>query len=91
MVAPDLLSEIDGKISQAPALKIKIVAHGTVNDINDDAGMDPYAIPKELGIFHVLPSSMESMTVENICDRIRANHERFSAKVRHQRNGRRRA
>lgn len=62
------------------ALKIAIVAHGSVHDPNDDGGDDPYAVPKAMGIFRRLPSTNQ-LTVDAIVGRIQANHERVQAKI----------
>jgi ethanolamine-phosphate cytidylyltransferase len=62
------------------ALSITIVAHGSTHDPNDDDGRDPYEVPKAMGIFHELPSSVP-LTVDSIVARIRANHEKMAAKV----------
>ena len=62
------------------ALSISVVAHGETNDVNDDGGLDPYAVPKQMGIFKELPSP-SPLTVDNIVQRIRANHDRMAAKV----------
>ena len=62
------------------ALSISVVAHGSTNDPNDDGGLDPYAVPKQMGLFRELPSP-SSLTVDSIVQRIRANHERMAAKV----------
>lgn len=61
------------------ALKISVVAHGSTNDPNDDAE-DPYGVPKEMGIFHTIPSRVD-LTVDAIVTRIQDNHERMQAKV----------
>jgi len=45
-----------------------------------DEGRDPYAIPKQMGIFKQLPSSLP-LTVDSIVGRIRANHDKMAAKV----------
>jgi len=62
------------------ALNISIVAHGSTNDVNDDAGADPYEVPKAMGIFRTLPSSSD-LTVDVLVSRIQANHERMTAKI----------
>ena len=62
------------------ALSISVVAHGSMHDPNDDYGLDPYAVPKQLGLFVELPSK-SGLTVDTIVARIRANHERMAAKV----------
>jgi ethanolamine-phosphate cytidylyltransferase len=61
------------------ALKISVVAHGSTNDPNDDVE-DPYAVPKQMGIFHSIPSTVD-LTVHAIVTRIQSNHERMRAKV----------
>jgi len=62
------------------ALGISVVAHGSKHDPNDDGGRDPYAVPKEMGIFVEVPSSAD-LTVDAVVSRIHANHERLQAKV----------
>ena len=47
---------------------------------SQDYGRDPYAVPKQLGLFVELPSK-SALTVDTIVARIRANHERMAAKV----------
>ena len=51
------------------ALGISVVAHGSTNDPNDDDGMDPYKVPRELGIFKEVKSSM-NLTVDSILQRV---------------------
>jgi ethanolamine-phosphate cytidylyltransferase len=62
------------------ALDITVVAHGSTNDPNDDDGLDPYEVPKAMGIFHELPSTMD-LTVESILSRLHANRARLEKKV----------
>jgi len=62
------------------ALSISVVAHGSTHDANDDDGLDPYAVPKQLGVFTQL-KSRSPLTVDAIVHRIRANHENMAVKV----------
>ena len=62
------------------ALNISIVAHGSTNDPNDDAGSDPYEVPKAMGIFTPLPST-SGLTVDVLVGRIHANHDKMRAKI----------
>jgi hypothetical protein len=54
------------------SLNIGVVAHGTTNDPNDDGGTDPFQVPKAMGIFQVIESTMPHLTVANIVTRIQA-------------------
>jgi len=63
------------------SLNIGVVAHGTTNDPNDDGGTDPFQVPKAMGIFQVIESTMPHLTVANIVTRIQDNHERMRTKV----------
>lgn len=66
------------------ALDIAVVAHGSTNDPNDDDGLDPYEVPKAMGIFQELPSTMD-LTVESILSRLHANRARLEKKVQKKR------
>ena len=67
------------------SLNISVVAHGAVHDPNDDdhevdGAHDSYRLPKELGIFVPLPSTID-LTVDTIVGRIHNNHEKIQAKI----------
>lgn len=62
------------------ALNISIVAHGNVHDPNDDEGSDPYEVPKAMGIFQAIPSTVD-LTVDDVLQRLHANRERLEKKV----------
>mmetsp|Transcript_13727 Transcript_13727/g.18858 ORF Transcript_13727/g.18858 Transcript_13727/m.18858 type:complete len:159 (+) Transcript_13727:905-1381(+) len=60
---------------------ISIVVHGTTEENNPyrDAKVDPYAVPKEMGIFKLIVSPHQ-MTTSTIIDRIMKNHEAYEAR-----------
>ena len=65
------------------ALGISIVAHGSIDDSapeEADAG-DPYQVAKSAGIFTTIPSR-NTLSVDNIVERLQANQERMEAKVK---------
>jgi len=62
------------------ALQISVVAHGSTHDINPNEDRDPYEVPKVLGIFTQLESTVP-LTVESIVDRIQENASQMKARV----------
>ncbi|GAQ92628.1 CTP:phosphorylethanolamine cytidyltransferase [Klebsormidium nitens] len=59
---------------------ISLVVHGTRAEPNERAADDdPYALPKEMGIFRVIDSSRD-ITTSTIIKRIWANHESYMAR-----------
>lgn len=62
------------------ALGISVVAHGSTHDINPNEDRDPYEVPKALGIFKELESTVP-LTVDSIVGRIQQNASRMKAKV----------
>ncbi|KAI7729110.1 hypothetical protein M8C21_002173 [Ambrosia artemisiifolia] len=55
---------------------ISLVGHGTVSEVNytPDAVVDPYKVPKSMGIFRTLESP-KNITTTFVAERIKANHE----------------
>ncbi|KAK6789828.1 hypothetical protein RDI58_013628 [Solanum bulbocastanum] len=55
---------------------ISVVVHGTVSERNSSTGEehDPYAVPKNMGIFRVIESPKD-ITTTSVAQRIIANHE----------------
>ncbi|XP_071742074.1 ethanolamine-phosphate cytidylyltransferase-like [Rutidosis leptorrhynchoides] len=55
---------------------ISIVVHGTVSESNSTlkAMVDPYGVPKSMGIFRTLESP-KNITTTSVAQRIKANHE----------------
>ena len=62
------------------ALDISVVAHGSTGDSNDDEGLDPYAVPKSMGIYSELRSE-HALTVDVIVSRLEANREKLQEKI----------
>uniref|UniRef100_A0A0V0IGP0 Ethanolamine-phosphate cytidylyltransferase n=1 Tax=Solanum chacoense TaxID=4108 RepID=A0A0V0IGP0_SOLCH len=57
---------------------ISVVVHGTVSERNSSTGEehDPYAVPKNMGIFRVIESPKD-ITTTSVAQRIIANHEMY--------------
>uniref|UniRef100_A0A251T0G9 ethanolamine-phosphate cytidylyltransferase n=1 Tax=Helianthus annuus TaxID=4232 RepID=A0A251T0G9_HELAN len=55
---------------------ISLVVHGTVSETNysPNAMVDPYKVPKSMGIFRTLESP-KNITTTSVAERIKANHE----------------
>ena len=62
------------------AMDISVVAHGSTGDSNDDEGLDPYAVPKSMGIYSELRSE-HALTVDVIVSRLEANREKLQEKI----------
>jgi len=56
--------------------KINVVVHGSTNVADTLDGFDPYAVPKEMGIFQTVESN-NSLTTADIVDRIIKNKFQF--------------
>jgi ethanolamine-phosphate cytidylyltransferase len=59
---------------------IHIVVHGTTEITADVNGQDPYALPKQLGIYQEIETPLSAMTNEVIINRIVANRQVYEAR-----------
>jgi len=55
---------------------ISVVVHGTVSEKSLNCELDPYEIPKSMGIFRLLESPKD-ITTATVAQRIMANHEAY--------------
>ncbi|KAG4398393.1 hypothetical protein AAZX31_08G028100 [Glycine max] len=55
---------------------ISVVVHGTVAEKTLNCELDPYEVPKSMGIFHLLESPKD-ITTATVAQRIMANHEAY--------------
>ena len=58
-------------------LRISVVIHGTVRDLPNQDGVDPYKIPKEVGIYQEIPSPRPDLTTKSIVERIIENRRKY--------------
>eukprot|EP01027_Heterolobosea_sp_BB2_P002762 GEZU01004151.1.p1 GENE.GEZU01004151.1~~GEZU01004151.1.p1 ORF type:complete len:347 (+),score=137.27 GEZU01004151.1:351-1391(+) len=59
------------------SLKINLVVHGSVPDIPNKDDIDPYEVPKKLGIFKEIPSPRPYLTTKTVVERIIKNRMLF--------------
>jgi ethanolamine-phosphate cytidylyltransferase len=61
---------------QITTFNISLVVHGTVTEGNSTGEIDPYAVPKSMGIFKTI-TSPKSITSVSVATRIVDNHEAY--------------
>jgi ethanolamine-phosphate cytidylyltransferase len=61
---------------QITTFNISLVVHGTVTEGSSVVGIDPYAVPKSMGIFQTI-TSPKPITTVSVATRIIDNHEAY--------------
>lgn len=62
--------------------KIDVVVHGNTDLLLDLDGSDPYAVPKEMGIYEEVDTKLPEMTSDRIITRILAHRSAFEERNR---------
>lgn len=62
--------------------KVHIVAHGNDEALPDIDGKDPYALPKELGIYRRVETPSSNITTQSIIDRIIEHRKMYEERNR---------
>lgn len=62
--------------------RISFVVHGKIPSLPDLDGRDPYALPKEMGIYQEIDTELPDMTSERIITRILAHRQAYEERNR---------
>lgn len=62
--------------------RISVVVHGKVPSMPDLDGRDPYALPKELGVYEEVDTGLPEMTSDRIITRILAHRQAYEERNR---------